>query len=81
LQLGIKTGKGLKSNRRDDGAISATDWGICQINDRFHIGPNMDFPSVEWGRVGAKGASLRRPSSPIDTSRARRPVVVSPVVA
>lgn len=33
-------------NMREDGTVGSTDWGICQINDRFHIGPNKDFPSV-----------------------------------
>lgn len=35
-------------NRREDGSIGSTDWGICQINDRYHIGPHLDFPSVDY---------------------------------
>ena len=35
-------------NKREDGTVSSTDWGICQINDRYHIGPNLDFPSVDY---------------------------------
>jgi len=35
-------------NRRADGTVGSTDWGICQINDRFHIGVGADFPSVEY---------------------------------
>lgn len=31
-----------------DGVVSSTDWGICQINDWFHIGPGKDFPSVQY---------------------------------
>lgn len=27
---------------------NSKDWGICQINDRFHIGKNLEFPSVEY---------------------------------
>lgn len=30
------------------GALESTDWGICQVNDYFHIGPGKDFPSVEY---------------------------------
>lgn len=35
-------------NLRADGSLSSTDWGICQINDRYHIGPDKDFPSVQY---------------------------------
>ncbi len=28
--------------------LGSTDWGICQINDRFHIGPGKDFPSIPF---------------------------------
>ncbi len=35
-------------NRNSKGEITSTDFGICQINDRWHIGPNKDFPSVEY---------------------------------
>lgn len=36
-------------NRRPDGTLSSTDWGICQINDTkgWHIGPGLSFPSVQ----------------------------------
>lgn len=30
------------------GRITTTDYGICQINDYFHIGPNKEFPSEEY---------------------------------
>lgn len=35
-------------NRNTKGEITSTDWGICQINDRYHIGKGKDFPSVEY---------------------------------
>lgn len=35
-------------NLNKDGSLSSTDWGICQINDYFHIGDGKDFPSVEF---------------------------------
>ena len=31
-----------------NGKVTSTDWGICQINDYYHIGINKDFPSVEY---------------------------------
>ena len=30
------------------GKVWSTDYGICQINDYFHIGPHKDFPSVQY---------------------------------
>lgn len=33
-------------NKNSKGIVTSTDWGICQINDRYHIGPKGDFPSV-----------------------------------
>lgn len=27
---------------------SSTDWGICQINDYYHIGVKKDFPTVQY---------------------------------
>lgn len=27
---------------------TSTDWGICQVNDHYHIGPTLDFPSVDF---------------------------------
>lgn len=35
-------------NLREDGTLSSTDWGLCQINDKYHIGPKSTFPSVEY---------------------------------
>jgi hypothetical protein len=35
-------------NRDAKGVVWSTDWGICQINDWFHIGAGKDFPSVEY---------------------------------
>lgn len=31
-----------------NGITTSTDYGICQINDYFHIGIGKDFPSVEY---------------------------------
>lgn len=28
--------------------LSSTDYGLCQINDRYHIGVGKDFPSVDY---------------------------------
>jgi hypothetical protein len=38
----------IHENRRKDGSLSSTDWGICQINDYWHIGPKKTFPSVDY---------------------------------
>jgi hypothetical protein len=38
----------IHQNFRKDGTLGSTDWGICQINDRYHIGANSDFPSVDY---------------------------------
>jgi hypothetical protein len=31
-----------------DGIVASTDYGICQINDYYHIGEGKDFPSVDF---------------------------------
>lgn len=31
-----------------NGHVSSTDYGICQINDYWHIGAGKDFPSVDY---------------------------------
>lgn len=31
-----------------NGKTVSTDYGICQINDYYHIGPGKDFPSVDY---------------------------------
>lgn len=33
---------------------TSTDWGLCQINDYFHIGKGKDFPSVEYVKTHPK---------------------------
>ncbi len=38
----------LNRNRNSKGVITSTDWGLCQVNDWFHIGGNKDFPSVAY---------------------------------
>jgi hypothetical protein len=40
------TAKGV--NRGPNGEVLSTDWGLCQINDYYHIGKNKDFPSVDY---------------------------------
>lgn len=35
-------------NLNEDGTVSSIDYGICQINDWFHIGEGKDFPSVAY---------------------------------
>jgi hypothetical protein len=35
-------------NKNSKGETTSTDWGICQINDRYHIGAGNTFPSVEY---------------------------------
>lgn len=35
-------------NKNEKGETTSTDWGICQINDRYHIGEKGSFPSVEY---------------------------------
>lgn len=42
-------GRPVKNLNLDaNGKLKSTDWGICQINDYWHIGPNREFPSVEY---------------------------------
>ncbi len=40
--------KAINHNRNWLGKIISTDWGICQINDFYHIGPGKDFPNVQY---------------------------------
>jgi hypothetical protein len=36
-------------NLNADGSLSSTDWGLCQINDWFHVAPHgAPFASVEF---------------------------------
>ena len=35
-------------NRNNKGVVTSIDYGIFQINTRYHIGPQADFPSVEY---------------------------------
>jgi len=37
-----------KLENKKDGKTWSTDWGICQINDFYHIGSGKSFPSVEY---------------------------------
>ncbi len=38
----------LGSNRNAQGVVTSTDYGICQVNDYYHIGNGKDFPSVQY---------------------------------
>lgn len=40
------TAKNLNKNAA--GKVTSTDWGICQVNDYYHIGAKGDFPSVDY---------------------------------
>lgn len=31
-----------------EGRVTSTDYGICQVNDYYHIGPGKDFPSAQY---------------------------------
>lgn len=35
-------------NKDEVGKVLSTDWGICQINDYYHIGAGKSFPSVQF---------------------------------
>ena len=37
-----------KNENKRDGKTVSIDWGICQINDYWHIGAGKSFPSVEY---------------------------------
>ena len=46
---GPKVGQPVKlENRMNNGVVWSTDFGICQINTHFWIGPGKEFPSVEY---------------------------------
>lgn len=42
----------IASKTLSDGSVhsyvSSTDWGICMINDYWHIGPGKEFPSTDY---------------------------------
>lgn len=35
-------------NTNDEGVVLSTDYGICQINDYYHIGNGKDFKSIDY---------------------------------
>lgn len=35
-------------NKDKSGRVTTTDWGICQVNDFWQIGPKKTFPSVDY---------------------------------
>lgn len=38
----------INLNKNTQGVVTSTDYGICQINDHYHIGPGKDFVSVDY---------------------------------
>lgn len=38
----------INHNRNSAGTVLSTDYGLCQINDFYHIGTGKDFPSVAF---------------------------------
>lgn len=38
----------IDHNKDKQGNILSTDWGLCQINDWYHIGAGKDFPTVAY---------------------------------
>ena len=38
----------INKNRNFHNVVTSIDYGICQINTRFHIGEGKTFPSVEY---------------------------------
>ena len=36
-----------KNENKKNGKVLSTDWGICQINDYWHIGKGKGFKSIE----------------------------------
>jgi hypothetical protein len=47
VESGFRIGA-THDNRDALGNLLSTDYGICQINDFYHIGPDKDFPSVGY---------------------------------
>lgn len=37
-----------KNENKRNGITVSTDWGLCQINDYYHIGEGKSFPSVDY---------------------------------
>lgn len=37
-----------KNENKINGKVVSTDWGLCQINDYYHIGQGKSFPSVDF---------------------------------
>lgn len=46
-ESGFKNSAKLE-NKRANGTVWSTDWGICQINDYYHVGVGKKFPSVKY---------------------------------
>lgn len=38
----------IGTNRNKAGVITSRDWGLCQVNDYYHIGQGKDFPTTEY---------------------------------
>lgn len=37
----------INRNRNSAGVVTSTDWGVCQINDYWHVGKGKEFSSVD----------------------------------
>jgi hypothetical protein len=35
-------------NKNKEGVVTSTDWGVAQINDFYHIGKGLTFPSIQY---------------------------------
>ena len=40
--------KATCKNKNKDGIVTSTDWGVIQLNDKWHIGTGKSFASVEY---------------------------------
>jgi hypothetical protein len=47
-ESGFKNAAMCQNKDPKTGQVWSTDWGICQINDHYHIGPGKDFASVSY---------------------------------
>lgn len=47
-ESGFKNTAKNENKSKTTGKVTSTDWGLCQINDYFHIGQGKSFPSVSY---------------------------------
>lgn len=48
MQESAFNNKAVNYNKNSVGKVLSTDYGICQINDYYHIGQGKDFPTVQY---------------------------------